>query len=441
MARITSVAAFGPAAPVYDWQSAHCASGRLLAPCHPSPCQQLPYRRDVPDAPAMAWRDPVSNLTFMAPGDSRGTWPSVGPNLDSVKHDCSLMIFNYSGPSGFLKPAAEFSNHEWLYAPYVLPPTSESGNSTLFMLVHNEFHGWEHSPVLCNATSMVDGRCWYNSVSLSVSHDGGRTIRHAAPPPRHLVAASSEVYAPNHGPYGVFSPSQIVKHPRDGHLYSFPRCRSKDGATDGVCLMRTTEAALPDPSSWRFWQGGGAEAFTGTFADPYIQRGLTEPAVLRFGNESSSPSQPVPRYLPKLDLFLLAGYCDMPGAPARAHFGVSYAPEPWGPWSRMQPITAVSVDPTKDEPFIRGLYPSLLDPNSASYNYDTIEGDEAYLYWVQGRNKEVVHAPDMARDLWRQKVKFTFGAGKSAEESSLHAGSQPHPARASLAGWLGSFGR
>ena len=171
--------------------------------------------------------------------------------------------------------------------------------------------------------------------------------------------------------------------------------------------------------------------------------------MLRFGNEASSPSQPVPRYLPKLDLFLLTGYCNMPGAPAHAHFGVSYAPEPWGPWSRMQPITAVSVDPTKDEPFIRGLYPSLLDPNSASYNYDTIEGDEAYLYWVQGRNKGVVHAPDIARDLWRQRVKITsdLGGGQGADVSSLHAiahmeaGPHPAPARLSDTEWLDSFGR
>ena len=77
------------------------------------------------------------------------------------------------------------------------------------MLVHNEFHGWEHYPTLCNATTMIDGRCWYNSVSLSVSHDGGRSIRHAATPPAHLVAAASDVYSPDHGAYGVFSPSQV----------------------------------------------------------------------------------------------------------------------------------------------------------------------------------------------------------------------------------------
>ena len=77
----------------------------------------------------------------------------------------------------------------------------------------------------------------------------------------------------------------------------------------------------------------------------------------------------------------------------------------------MRPIIGVDVNPTKDAGGAggpRGLYPSLLDPSSPALNYDTIEGDTAYVYWVQGRNKTVVGAPDMARDLWRQKVKLTF---------------------------------
>ena len=62
-----------------------------------------------------------------------------------------------------------------------MPPTAPGKNATLYMLQHNEFHGFEHAPELCNSTAMVKGRCWYNSVGLSVSHDGGRNIRHIAP--------------------------------------------------------------------------------------------------------------------------------------------------------------------------------------------------------------------------------------------------------------------
>ena len=154
MAMVAGISTTMAAEVVYDWQTEHCTSGRPLAPCSPEPCRAKPYRRDVPDAPAMAWRDPVSNLTFVAPGDSRGTWPSIGPSLDEVKHTCDSMIFNYSGVKGFLQAPSDFSSHEWLYSPYM------TENGTLYMLAHNEFHGWEHAPELCNATSMVHGRCW-----------------------------------------------------------------------------------------------------------------------------------------------------------------------------------------------------------------------------------------------------------------------------------------
>ena len=70
------------------------------------------------------------------------------------------------------------------------------------------------------------------------------------------------------------------------------------------------------------------------------------------------------------------------------------------------PIPA-DVNPKHDEGNMRGLYPSLLDPNSASLNYGTLEGEDVYVYWVQGRNKTVVNAPDMARDLMRQPIRLT----------------------------------
>lgn len=360
----------------------------------------------------MAWRDPVTNLTYVAPGDSRGTWPSIGPSLDEVKHDCTTMIFNYSGPTGYLPEASSFSSHEWLYAPYVVQPTAPGENGTLYMLQHNEFHGWEHAPSLCNATRMVDGRCWYNSVGLSVSHDGGRHIRHVAPPPQHLVAASPDEYVPDNSPYGVFSPSQIVTF--EGWLYSFPRCTSKDGSTSGVCIMRVQEKDLDDPKAWRFWRGGGDEGFTGEFTDPYTQKGGAMPATIPFGGGPpwNSPSQPVPRWLPKQRLFVMTGYANMPaGHGPGGHFGYSVAKQPWGPWSSLRPMEGVDFNPAKDAgSAIRGLYPSLLDPNSPSLNYDTIVGDTAYVYWVQGRNKTAVEpCPDMARDLWRQKVRIVFG--------------------------------
>jgi len=107
----------------------------------------------------------------------------------------------------------------------------------------------------------------------------------------------------------------------DGYLYSFPVYKSKDGAVSGVTVMRTSR--IEDPKSWRFWtgEGGGDEGFTGVWHDPYGgSSGGRQPAILRFGTpeeeeeanagddgRGASPSQPVPRYIPHLDLFIMSG--------------------------------------------------------------------------------------------------------------------------------------
>ena len=410
---LRAVETVGPAESVYDWETEHCADGVEKGPLG------KPYRRDVPDAPAMAWRDPVSNLTFVAPGDSRGTWPSVGIGLDNVRHTCNMMIFNYSGPRGWRDLGPQYySSHEWLYAPFVVPPTrgDGSGNATVYMLVHNEFHGWEHiDQGLCNATSMVQSRCWYNSVTLSVSHDGGRTFVHAAEPPSNLIATADDVYVANQSMYGSFSPSQIVSAD-DGYLYSFPIYVSRSNAgVRGVASMRTKD--ISDPKSWRFSTDLdlGPAGYTGKFTDPYTGKMSAEPDLLKFGNgsrgfqlDSTDPhfSQPVPRWVPSKRMFIMIGYEN--AGVGNTHFAVSTAALPWGPWTDMVAVPA-DINPKNDTPAIRGIYPSLLDPSSPSLNYDTIVNtDQLYVYWVQGRNKAVVGAPDMARDLVRQPIRLVF---------------------------------
>jgi hypothetical protein len=313
------------------------------------------------------------------------------------------MVFNYSGPTGFEQAASSFTNHEWLYAPFVEPPTTEGANATVYMLVHNEYHGFEHKAEgLCNASVMVKGRCWYNSVTLSVSHDGGEHFYHAAAPPKHLVAASPSMYMPNHRPDGAFSPSQIVTNPHDGYHYSFVRYSNVISHRNGVCSMRTK--SVGDPSSWRFWTAGGSEGYNGQFVDPYTSTSGKDCSVI--GNISNF-SQPVPRYVPHLNLFIMVGYLNFqpPSPHTNHHFGISSAPNPWGPWSSPVPIPA-DVDPKRDGGNPRGLYPAILDPMSMSLNYDTLEGEDVYVYWVQGRNKTVVGAPDMARDLVRQPIRL-----------------------------------
>ena len=229
------------------------------------------------------------------------------------------------------------------------------------------------------------------------------------------VSASGRGYVANRSMYGVFSPSQIVTNPADGYHYSYPVCVSYDGSLRGVCSMRTKTPGVP--RSWRYSTdpGAGGAGYIGVWGDPYNAsdpQSSAPPAILRFGPGAADFSQPVPRYLPRLGLFVMVGYLNFvkPLPFSTHHFGISTAKQPWGPWSAQVPIPA-DVNPKRDEPVNvwRGIYPSILDPNSPSLNYDTLESLDVWVYWVQGRNKTVVAAPDMARDLVRQPIRLILG--------------------------------
>ena len=73
--------------------------------------------------------------------------------------------------------------------------------------MHNEYQGYKH-PGRCSSEDYL--KCWYNSITLARSTDGGRTFTHAAPP-RHLVASVPYRYEPDAGPFGLFQPSNIVR--------------------------------------------------------------------------------------------------------------------------------------------------------------------------------------------------------------------------------------
>jgi hypothetical protein len=107
------------------------------------------------------------------------------------------------------------------------------------------------------------------------------------------------------------------------------------------------------------------------------------PAILSCGDAIGGFSQPVPRFMPKLGVYVMVGYLNFakPLPPSRHHFGLSTAPHPWGPWSAPIPIPA-DINPRRDQPvnLHRGIYPSVLDPNSKSLNYDTLESLDVWVF-------------------------------------------------------------
>ena len=72
----------------------------------------------------------------------------------------------------------------------------------------------------------------------------GDTWSHG-PPPTQVVATVPYQYFKDEGPYGAFTPSNIVRNPRDGYYYAMVRVENFLAQKEGTCLMRTRELANP----------------------------------------------------------------------------------------------------------------------------------------------------------------------------------------------------
>jgi hypothetical protein len=177
----------------------------------------------------------------------------VGAGLGRLRHPCRIVMSSERNHN----PAA-FAGWEWVAAPF-----SPDGRR-VYALVHNEYHGQDVPGQCTTTTPDAYLKCWYNGITLAVSTDGGRTFRHAAPPPRHLVAAIPYRYTPDGGPTGLFEPSNIVLNPDDGYYYAFMRAEAHQAQSYGACLMRTK--TLANPGSWRAWDGS---SFSVRFVNPY----------------------------------------------------------------------------------------------------------------------------------------------------------------------------
>ena len=164
--------------------------------------------------------------------------------------------------------------------------------------------------------------------------------------------------------------------------------------------MRIKEKDLADPTAWRYWQGGGETIFISPLPTP--TNGQVGPCLP--SSASVPPTTPCTHISRPKVASEAAFRNDGVRLPGGRKFRLVVCGKAVGPLVCHAAHRRVDVNPPKDVGH-HGLYPSLLDPSSPSLNYDTIMGDTAFVYWTLGRNKTAVGAVDMARDLWRQKVR------------------------------------
>lgn len=335
---------------------------------------------DYPDAGARAFRDDKGRVQLI---DSHYvSRRMIGPDLNQVKHDCRVIMSSREDAD-----PSKYQDMEWIHAVY-----TQDGRH-IYALIHNEYQGHRHAG---RCPSGVYEHCWYNSLTLAVSNDSGDTYRHE-PGPAHLVAGIPYRYLPEEGPIGIFTPSNIVKDARDGFYYvMFNGGKPYRAQPTGVGIMRTKD--LANPKSWRVWDGKG---FHRRFIDPYTEptarpeQHVFQPLDLELEVTSLTFNTHVKRYL-------VLGVATLDQG-AGIYYALSDNLTEW-----------TSAKLLKKEVFIKDWkagkpdpieYPSALDPNSPSRNFETT-GRRFYVY-VERYNWNRYPHDESKVDLMRFLVEIT----------------------------------
>jgi hypothetical protein len=339
---------------------------------------------NIPDLAARAFRAAGGQVHLIL--SHYVNYQMLGPDLNNLTTDCHPVL-----RSTYNADPAAYDDSEWLAALY-----TEDG-VTVYALVHNEYRGHTH-PGMCPTRDYFD--CLDTSLTLAVSTDSGMTYTEIEAPPGHMVARLPHPYAESAGPFGIRSPSNIIRGP-DGYFYAFTNLSQYDTQLQWTCAMRATD--LSDPRSWRYWNGS---AFEGQFIDPYLNPDAPPAANTCVGLDrnnlvpSLSDSVTFNTYLNRYVVVgLSADTFD-----GREVWGIYYSFSNdllhWKPRKLLaeMPLPWTVPNPGSDMSI---LYPALLDPDSDSRNFDTT-GKTAYLYFTRMNHG----GGSLDRDLIRVAVEF-----------------------------------
>lgn len=326
---------------------------------------------NIPDIAPRAFRD-ANGLVNLWIGHYV-TYRMTGPDLNTLSMDCSAPLMR----SDFDPDPSQFNDSEWLAAPY-----TEDG-VTVYAIMHNEYRGDTHvftRPGQCPSNDRLT--CLDTSVTMAISTDGGATFHDILEPPNHMVATLPYVFNDQGVPSGLRQPSNVLKA-QDGYFYVFTNisdypANPEDFPPQWVCAMRTDN--LAEPSSWRYWDG---EGFNGRFLNPYTEDVGLNPAKcapLDKDHLTASLNESI-TYNTELGRYVVVGYSLHPTL-GEEKWGIYYAfSDDLIHWTQRQLLLELKGIHQVENPdeAVTFAYPTLLDPSSASLNFDTTDGD-FYLY-------------------------------------------------------------
>jgi hypothetical protein len=328
----------------------------------------------ITDAHLRAFRRNDGKVVAYASSDKN--IPFIGDDLLSIKTTCAS-AFRGKGSSD----PSDHSDASWITATW-----TDNGKDVV-ALVHDEFHAYEH-PGACRFNTVA--QCWYNVVTFASSYDGGLSFR--SPEPPILVAGPAMPQEPDQGrPIGFFNPSNIFKY--KAHNYVMIYTPGGGEQSIGGCLFRTLN--IHDPTAWRAWDG---EAFTVKPYDAYRPAGHAWRPCKPVAKFPHSPGSVVRHEKSGVFVAVLPH-----GSTAeKPHGFIAYSTSTnLTDWTPLQVALDLPSRTSRNcnETYSYG-YPSLLDSNSSSRNFDTV-GDDAYIFLTRfkmtackgGKERDLVAIP------------------------------------------------
>ncbi len=325
--------------------------------------ESLPSLGIRPDAPARAFIDQEGYVILSAPHDLYKLYR--GTNLKRLIPDSTDRYMSEKNSNPRM-----YADREWLVSPY-----TENGKD-IFAIIHNEYHGWEHHN--CNTGTW---NCWWNSITLARSNDGGMSYQKVAHPPEHAILSPTINYDPwnENGPIGPMEPTNIIK--KDGLYYMSIGQTGYPTGRNGRCIVRTS-----DLSKATGWESYNPE--TGGF-DQIPNNSIFECKPLHPGPPGYSWYYS--NYLEKYVGLLV--HWDI-----GAYYALSDDLLSW-----TEPVRIAGTETAC-------IYGSFIQPGSDSRNFETIERSP-WLYYSSDHNGCV---PGQAHVLNRRRIRMS----KPGEENT-----------------------
>jgi hypothetical protein len=322
----------------------------------------------IPDAPARAFRRADDQVALIA--THYENWSLLGTSPADLKPRCGTIFSSKKASDPDLGKV-------WIEAVYSPDGRRVAAIGSRDMTEVMKRRG-------CRATG-GQGACWLNDLVSLGSSDMGDTFSLG-----ETVASFGSTYPEGEkGRLGAFTTSNIVAW--EGTHVMLAWVEAPPRQARGNCLLSSRDPM--DGRSWRAWNGRdfGADLALGEPCEP-VSLGFL-PNEVRSLSWSARHKQWIAVYSSRQKL---AG--DREPVPG---FYYSLSPD-LRSWSTPQRIMAAPTRPREQQSEFFVAYPSLIDPESRSRNFDTVDGSSPLLFYTVHRLRN--GSGTLNRDLYAQPL-------------------------------------